>query len=979
MESDVELHDRGLKLEESTSSKDKSETNIDESSQEQHQHHRHQIANEVTDTDELDDYHYEEEDDDEVDYDDDDNLEVVADESLGTTILREIQDGTYVCLVCTGEINKDSQIWTCNECFRVYDLDCIQDWAIRGSSTNKTSKEWRCPSCNHATKVIPRVFTCWCGQQTNPDHNVLMPFSCGNTCNYKYPDCIHNCLSICHPGKHPICGAMGPPMKCHCGKETKQLPCLITPYNKGWHCDQDCNSILCDIGHKCIKGCHSGYCQLCMIIIKISCYCSSELKEIACHEKKLMDCGDRIGGYSCGKMTRYYYQCKQHYELKSCQPPPSSLMICKYSPDVITTCYCGKTKVDLHNRTKCTDPIPECGNICGKLLPCGCRCKFKCHEGDCECISIHEIKCACGHESYLAPCKFIQSGIKPKCNHKCSVLLNCRKHYHRLECCPDEQIGLARERDRKKAIRNNIRSNFRQDVMSIEASHICTKTCNRLKPCGKHTCHALCHNGPCEVCLESTNEDLVCHCGKTVIPAPVRCGTKLVCHEQCTRVPLCGHRPEPHECHDDSINCPKCTALVVRKCDCGATLDIPGILCSQERVSCGKMCMVAKDCGHPCLRTCSSQCTKESIHNSSRNCQSYCKKIRNSCPHLCKLKCHFNKVGKSSNCDVVACTSEITVHCECGRLEKKIKCGASVDQPSNIGTVLECDSSCVAAKRDATLRAAFIGTPEPETAEEDNMPYSDLVLSVFVKQRAWCSKIEAQIRQLIADYNSQIENGINSPRKSHHFPPMTSPQRQFIHELGKAFQAYTESQDDEPKRSVFLVITNLTTIPAMKIEEAVDYKRELESEKKKVQQLTQEQIDESLYNAIIIQDLFFGLVKDDLDRELKPLYQDKMENYEIQWLKDSSFIFYSPEKFKNMDVEEENKLYLLLKSFRRVLREKSLAFDCKLCLIDDSATFVLKMDNSGTNNASQSESSSIQDVSETKKSQNGFDVLQTDD
>ena len=71
-------------------------------------------------------------------------------------------------------------------------------------------------------------------------------------------------------------------------------------------------------------------------------------------------------------------------------------------------------------------------------------------KGDCDCISVSEIKCSCGHESYLAPCKFIQSGIKPKCNHKCSVLLNCRKHYHRLECCPDEQIGLARERDRKK-------------------------------------------------------------------------------------------------------------------------------------------------------------------------------------------------------------------------------------------------------------------------------------------------------------------------------------------------------------------------------------------------------------------------------------------------------------------------------------------------------------------------------------------------
>ena len=229
MESDVELHDRGLKLEESTSSNDKSETNVNESEKQQHYHHHQEVADKVVYSDELDDYHEDEVDDDEVDYDDNDDLEVVVDESLGTTILREIQDGTYVCLVCTGEINKDSQIWTCHQCFRVYDLDCIQDWAVRGSSTNKTSKEWRCPSCNHATKVIPKVFTCWCGKLINPEHNVLMPFSCGSMCNYKYASCVHSCTYICHPGQHPICGATGPMMKCHCGKESRQLPCLITP------------------------------------------------------------------------------------------------------------------------------------------------------------------------------------------------------------------------------------------------------------------------------------------------------------------------------------------------------------------------------------------------------------------------------------------------------------------------------------------------------------------------------------------------------------------------------------------------------------------------------------------------------------------------------------------------------------------------------------------------------------------------------
>lgn len=912
-----------------------------------------------------------EEEEEEDDEEDDDEI---PDESLGTTIIREIQDGTYICLVCTGEIDKDSKIWTCEECFRVYDLDCIQDWAIRGSSTK--NKTWRCPSCNSSIKKIPRKFTCWCGKITDPEKNPLMPFSCGNSCNYKYEDCIHNCLNVCHPGKHPICGAMGPMMRCKCGKEERQLPCLITPYDDGWRCEDECNIKICDLNHKCQKGCHSGFCGLCNEVITMKCYCGDTDLSIKCHEKEIKPCenekGEKwIGIGSCGKTKKVYYDCNEHYDLKECQPPLSTIPKCKFSPDVISTCYCGKTKVDLQNRSKCTDPVPECENVCGKLLPCGCHCKFKCHEGECYCISVFETKCACGHESYLAPCKFIQSGVQPKCEHKCSVLLNCRKHYHRVECCPYEKVGLARERDRKKAIRNNTRNNVNHDIMTIEAAHICTRTCNRVKACGKHECHALCHSGPCEVCLESTNDDLICHCGKTIIPAPVRCGTTLVCHEQCVRVPPCGHRAEPHECHDDTVSCPKCTALVSRECDCGAKLDLPGILCSQERVSCGKMCQIPKDCGHPCLRTCSAECTKHDNHISSKLCQSYCKKIRTSCPHYCKLKCHFNKVGVSPNCDVVSCSEDVMVSCECGRLTKKIKCGANVDTPSSIGSVLECNEECAIVKRDAALRAAFMGTPEPETAE-DSIPYSEFVLTTYEKQKTWCSKVESTIKSFIENYNTQIENDVKLPKRSYHFPAMTSPQRHYIHELAKAYNAYTESQDKEPNRSVFLVITRLTKIPSLSVHDAVEMLHELEKEKLKIDEMKQEDINEALFNSIVIQDLFFGIIKDDLERELKPFYEG--QDYIFEWIKDSTFIFYSPENYKSMDIEKENKLYMLVKTFKKIVREKSLAFDCKLCLVDDSVSYILKIDG-----ASREASAPAESDQKSNQSKNSFDILQNDE
>ncbi|KAG5420918.1 FAP1 [Candida metapsilosis] len=904
------------------------------------------------------------------------------DESLEATIISEIQQGQYICLVCTGEIDKDSTIWSCQECFRVYDLDCIKDWAIRGSSTNKANRTWRCPACNYETKVLPKKFTCWCGKVKDPPQNPLMPFSCGNLCNYKYPNCIHRCLNTCHPGKHPVCGALGPVMKCQCGKEKKQLPCIITPYRKGWKCDHPCGKKVCDLNHKCTKGCHGGSCGKCQKKIEYKCYCGDTKLKTKCSKRKPIQCKDYkgkkwIGGGSCGKTKKYYYDCGEHFETFACQPPPAmDHAKCKYSPDVISTCYCGKTRVDSSNRTKCTDPVAECDNVCGKLLPCGCHCKFKCHPGPCECTSIFDITCECGHESFSVPCKSVQSGIKFKCRHKCSVLLSCRKHYHRAECCPYEQMALEREKAKKKAVRNNLRRTLHDDIMSIEAVHICTQTCNRLKSCGQHRCQAMCHGGPCEVCLESTNEDLVCNCGKTVIPAPVRCGTELVCHEQCIRPTACGHRPEPHECHKDNVSCPKCTVLVKRACDCGARQDLPGIMCSQERVSCGKMCMVPKECGHPCLRTCSSKCTKENDHVHVNQCMVKCQKVRKNCPHLCKLKCHFDKVGKSSKCDAVKCNEPVIIQCECGNLKKTVPCGASLTEPTTIGAILECNESCASAKRDAKLREAFA----VDVPEDEKIIYSDYVLSTFEKQTKWCTRIENIIRTFLEDYNHQVNNGVENPKRSYHFPPMTSQQRQFIHELAQSYKLYTESQDQEPKRSVFIVITRLTFVPASTLHSCLELVRMKEIQQLHVESMTEQEIHDALFNAIIIQDTFFGVTKEDLQNALVEYHQIGNEDadgegFTISWLKESTFVLYDRAWYQKMDQEFESMLEELCNMFRKTLRQNSLAFDCKLCLIDPSVSFVMKVDrrkrvDDGALNA---------DDAKRSESKNSFDVLQSDE
>lgn len=858
--------------------------------------------------------------------------------SLSDIIIEEIQNGTYVCLVCTSEIDSDCEIWSCESCFRVYDLECIRDWAIRGSSTK--NKKWRCPSCNDEISKIPSKFTCWCGKVENPQSNSLIPFSCGNICNTKYEDCIHSCSSPCHPAQHPICGALGPVMKCQCGNHQRQVPCIITPYKTGWTCEDKCDISICDMGHKCIKNCHSGFCGICHVPVKGSCYCGKNDLEIKCHDKYLKPCDDRVGIGFCEETTKYFFDCNVHFEILDCQPPRISEP-CKHSPEVSNTCYCGKSPAS--GRSKCTDPIPECELVCGKLMDCGCTCEMKCHEGPCECFKIIKTKCSCQNYEYLVPCKALQQEFSPQCEHKCDALLSCRRHYHKAQCCEYEKVALDRERLRKKQIRNKLVSNVNQDIMSIESIHICTKNCNRLKACQKHSCDALCHAGPCQPCLESTNDDLVCNCGKTVIPAPVRCGTKINCVEQCVRSKSCGHKPEIHHCHETGV-CPPCTERISRKCECGRN-DMPNILCSAPVPKCSYICRELKNCGHECSRACSKACN-EGVHLSY--CSSVCKKIRKSCPHRCQEKCHFGK----KECDDVSCRELIELSCDCGRIVKKVPCGADKTKDSVIDSKLHCDEECESIQRDNELKVLFTGEP---TIQESGIVYSTYVVDTYRRQTNWCSMMEGFLRDLI----------VNKLKKFHHFQPMNHPQRKFIHELAQTFKLYSESLDPEPKRTVYVYITQYTVLPEMPIKQFIeeeDKKRQLEEIAKK---LEQEKLNEELFNSIIIEDVFFGITQEKLLSIIEP-------NLSTYHLEDQMTLKYIQGRFilvftgEQLTVEIENNLYLLMKFLQNNFRNNSIAFDCKLSLLQGEE--ILKIDSKVIREPPQKEKLENLD--------NQFDILQ---
>jgi hypothetical protein len=85
-------------------------------------------------------------------------------------------------------------------------------------------------------------------------------------------------------------------------------------------------------------------------------------------------------------------------------------------------------------------------------------------------------------------------------------------------------------------------------------------------------------------------QQLVCHCGGTILDPPIPCGTRINCAYQCSREPpSCGHPMSQHTCHEDPTPCPPCPFLTRKECLCGKKV-LDNIKCSQEKVLCGTPC-----------------------------------------------------------------------------------------------------------------------------------------------------------------------------------------------------------------------------------------------------------------------------------------------------------------------------------------------------------------------------------------------------
>ncbi|EFY87775.1 hypothetical protein J3459_003979 [Metarhizium acridum] len=722
-----------------------------------------------------------------------------AADNLGTRIHEDISNFNYECAICTDDVVRTSHVWSCTLCWTVVHLKCVRKWHDNQkkqrdvqSSEPQQVFTWRCPGCNSKLSDDPGSYHCWCGKDISPHPapSSLPPHSCGQTCSKPRPTCPHPCPLQCHAGPCPPCGLMGPIQSCFCGKNESRKLCRETNYENGWSCQETCGDLLPCGEHFCSKPCHSGLCGDCDMTVDAKCYCGRVEKQMSCFEREEPQMSYHIadqswfdGTFTCNRLCERSFDCGIHKCSEPCHPQEEQPAHCPYSPDSVTHCPCGKTPLgELLEiaRASCEDPIPHCEKPCHKKLPCGHLCASKCHTGDCGfCNETIEIACRCGRTRTRSVCH--QGDVQnPMCMRICQANLSCGRHKCGEHCCPGEKKAAERQAARRK-------HKLPSEVTSIEAEHICIKTCGRQLKCGSHECQQICHRGPCANCPEAIFTEISCDCGRTVLHPPQPCGTRPPdCRFNCLRQPSCGHPSVEHNCHAGDVSCPKCPFLVEKWCACGKK-KLHSQPCHLQEAHCGRVCGKKLKCGlHSCKKLCHRPGECEDANLSGKYCEQACGKTKLFCEHPCQNTCH----GQTPCNESSACTAKAVISCPCGIRTQEVKCLASSSNPTPSRIEIKCDDECLRLERNRRLAAAL--NIDPTSHQNDHIPYSDTTLRLFKENTSWA---EAQEREFRVFAKSPNEVRLR-------YKPMSTTYRQFLHVLAEDYGLESRSEDIEPYRYV---------------------------------------------------------------------------------------------------------------------------------------------------------------------------------
>lgn len=730
--------------------------------------------------------------------------EAMADTAMQRERLTtQLTSGTYECMVCCESVKPVQPIWNCSQCFHAFHLGCVRRWS---RTSQDESGHWRCPGCQSVSTSLPNFYLCFCSKRKDPEWNRReTPHSCGEVCGKALGDgisCTHSCTLLCHPGPCPICSAQTQ-RKCPCGKSSQLVKCGSS---NALLCGELCGKQLsCEL-HTCQEACHIGPCEQCPLTVQQDCFCGQSNRELPCSVEHPED-----EKFSCDLVCNKKLSCGRHSCQRQCHVGDCGA--CQLEVDTVVTCPCGKVQLKQLYKTKgvterkfCTDPIPVCGKVCGKIMSCGPAenphvCAVLCHGGLCPpCPLSTDLRCRCGRNEKKFPCRKLSEIEEVLCERRCNKKRQCGRHKCTQVCC-------------------------------VDTEHICPMVCGRTLSCGLHRCEALCHAGNCNRCHQVSFDELRCHCGTQVVYPPVPCGTRPPdCNKTCTRVRACGHPPS-HNCHPDANGCPPCTTLCEKFCY-GKHEKRKNIPCHLTEVSCGKPCGRPMKCGkHTCPVVCHpGPCPS--------TCTQPCPVLRTDCDHTCGLPCH------EGNCPVTPCREKIKVQCQCGQRTATVSCeenelsyrkmatgllaskmaqlqsGECVDLKDLLGKSaanktksLECNEECALVERNRRLALALqIKNPNPKPGAP---PYPDILKEWAKKDQRFVQMVHDKLTELVQLAKQSVGK---MKSRSHSFDSMNRDKRQFIHEYCVFFGCESMSYDDEPKRNVVATaFGELSFLPAISI------------------------------------------------------------------------------------------------------------------------------------------------------------------
>lgn len=726
-------------------------------------------------------------------------------------LIQELISNSCECMVCCDTIRYSHHVWSCDQCFRIFHLRCIQKWGRSEAARVQPSASaaeaeldpvsgWRCPSCRNIHKHIPTAYWCFCGrvdlskgsQHRRRDYG-MTPHSCGEICGKRRPQqhCTHRCNQLCHPGPCPPCPAMLQ-LACGCGRTTQTVRC--SQAGQAPSCQSVCGRTLLCGRHKCTALCHDGPCPVCEEEIQETCYCSRTKRTHPCAQSLASDSvsAGSGGSFGCEELCHRPLACGNHLCEAKCHPGPCKP--CALSPEIVTTCHCGqatlaelaKSGVAEARRESCMDPVPSCGQTCNKPHLCGPveegnphRCHLTCHEGPCRpCPSRSVRKCRCGKSTHKLPCKDVLAGKEILCDRLCNAKRSCGRHRCSQRCCTDE-------------------------------NHICQLICGKKLRCGQHKCEELCHKGHCDQCWQTIFDELTCHCGAEVLYPPQPCGTQPPpCRRLCSRVHSCEHTPQ-HCCHMED-ECPPCPVLVSKMCMGGHQLR-NSVPCHLKDVSCGARCLKPLPCGeHKCDRNCHrGECLE-----AGQVCKQPCTIPREDCFHPCGVPCHGGE-----RCPDVACRTAVTLHCPCGRRSKQVTCAQATGKTHGLSSLNSTDLARQMASMQAGGSMSFGSNKVEVTCDEEcsrqlrinqmaealrlNTVPMNCALSPFLMEKI---KTESSVVMSIDTQVAALVKGVlRMPPGSHKalsLPVMSSEHRHIAHEIAEMYGCESQSFDSEPQRNV---------------------------------------------------------------------------------------------------------------------------------------------------------------------------------